>query len=84
MTDYTDGLGDAIRHMHGCEASHVESVPVHETFQGRVVWDGTVEVFDLQGAKGKFVLLWITDVGTTRCGSIGTCTEISEVTVLGS
>ncbi len=27
----------AIRHMHGCDARHVESVPVRETFQGQVV-----------------------------------------------
>lgn len=28
---------------------HVESVHVHEAFRGQVVWDGTVEVFDLIG-----------------------------------
>ena len=33
--------------MHGAEATHVESVPVKETFQGRTVWEGIVEVFDL-------------------------------------
>ncbi|HEX9241122.1 MAG TPA: hypothetical protein VF875_01640 [Anaeromyxobacter sp.] len=42
-------LLDAIRHMHGCEAQHVESVPVRETFQGQVVWDGDVTVFDVTG-----------------------------------
>jgi hypothetical protein len=42
-------LLDAIRHMHGCEARHVESVPVRETFQGQVVWDGEVQVFDVTG-----------------------------------
>jgi len=42
-------LLDAIRHMHGCEARWVESVPVHETHDGKTVWDGEVQVFDLVG-----------------------------------
>ena len=28
---------------------HVESVPVKETFQGKTVWEGIVEVFDIRG-----------------------------------
>ena len=44
-------LVEAIRHMHGCEATFVESVPVRETFQGATVWDGEVQVFDLKGHK---------------------------------
>jgi hypothetical protein len=42
-------LQGAILKLHGAQAKHVESVPVRETFQGQVVWDGTVEVFDLTG-----------------------------------
>jgi len=42
-------LVDAIRHMHGCEARWVDSVPVHETYEGKTVWDGEVQVFDLVG-----------------------------------
>lgn len=42
-------LLDAIRHLHGCEATWIESVPVIETFQGREVWRGEVQVFDLAG-----------------------------------
>lgn len=42
-------LIDAIRHLHGCEAKHVETVKVRETHDGRVIWDGEVEVFDLVG-----------------------------------
>lgn len=45
-------LQDAIRHMHGVEATWVESVPVHETFQGRTVWEGEVQVFDLADHPG--------------------------------
>lgn len=42
-------LTDAIRHLHGCDATHVETVHIHETHEGEVVWDGDVEVFDLVG-----------------------------------
>ena len=40
-------LLDAIRHLEGCAAKWVESVPVHETHDGQTVWDGDVQVFDL-------------------------------------
>jgi len=48
MTQHLDELKDVIRRLHGAEAFHVESVPVQETFQGRTVWEGIVEVFDLE------------------------------------
>ena len=44
-----EALRQAIRDLHGCDSTHVESVPVTETFQGQTVWDGTVDVFDLEG-----------------------------------
>ena len=44
---YLDELRDVIRRVHGAEATHVESVPVKEMFQGTTVWEGVVEVFDL-------------------------------------
>jgi hypothetical protein len=48
MTDrYIEALRDAIRHTHGCDSRHAGTVPVRETFQGKTVWDGSVEVFDL-------------------------------------
>ena len=42
-------LPDAIRHLHGCEAIHVTTVPLHETHDGKTVWEGDVEVFQLVG-----------------------------------
>ncbi len=38
-----------IRNIHGVESKHIESVPVKEVFQGKTVWEGVVEVFDLLG-----------------------------------
>ncbi len=42
-------LRDVIRRLHGVESTHVASVPIKETFQGRTVWEGVVEVFELIG-----------------------------------
>ena len=52
-------LIDAIRHLHGCEATWVESVPVHEKSGDETVWDGDVQVFDVTGhPKAKRVYAW--------------------------
>jgi hypothetical protein len=52
-------LHDAIKAMHGCESRYVESVPIHEVFQGQTAWQGTVEVFDLMGhSQAKRVYAW--------------------------
>ncbi len=48
-SEYISELRDVIRKLHGVESEHVESVPVKETFQGRTVWEGIVEVFELHG-----------------------------------
>ena len=59
---YIDELKDVIRRLHGVESTHVESVPVKETFQGKTVWDGMVEVFDLHGhPKAPKVYAWAHD-----------------------
>jgi hypothetical protein len=42
-----DRLRDVIHKLHGVRATHVESVPVKETWNGETIWDGVVEVFDL-------------------------------------
>jgi hypothetical protein len=44
-----DKLVKVIRDLHGVEATHVRSEPVHETFQGETTWEGVVEVFALKG-----------------------------------
>ena len=44
---YIEELQSVIRKLHGSETTHIETVPVVETFQGQTVWEGEVEVFDL-------------------------------------
>jgi hypothetical protein len=52
-------LQTAIKAMHGCDSRFVESIQVHEVFQGQTAWQGTVQVFDLVGhTKAKRVYAW--------------------------
>lgn len=46
--NYIEELQEVIRKMHGAEAKHIETVPVVETFNGQTIWEGEVEVFDLE------------------------------------
>ncbi len=39
----------AVDRLHECKARHLHSVPVKEVSQGKTVWDGIVEVFELSG-----------------------------------
>jgi hypothetical protein len=51
-----------------CKARHVASKAVVEGFEGQVVWDGIVEVFDLQGhptAKRCYAFYFTYDNGKT-------------------
>lgn len=44
-------LASTIKRLHGGTATHVETVPVKEEFNGKVICQGDVEVFDLTGNK---------------------------------
>lgn len=44
---YIEELQQVIRRLHGSESTHVETVPIIETWEGQTVWEGEVEVFDL-------------------------------------
>jgi hypothetical protein len=46
--EYIERLQQVIFHLHKADSTWVESVPVHEVFQGQTVWEGSVEVFDLR------------------------------------
>lgn len=62
-------LQKAIRDLHGLDSDHVESVPVHEAFQGKTVWEGDVQVFRVRGhpqAQRAYAWSYIGDAGETR------------------
>jgi hypothetical protein len=61
----TQALQEAIKNMHGCESTFVESIPVHETFNNQTVWEGDVEVFDLIGhPQAKRCYAWSSSTDT--------------------
>lgn len=47
MKNDIQALRTAIQDLHGCKAVHLRSEAVTETFQGQLVWAGTVEVFSV-------------------------------------
>jgi hypothetical protein len=54
-----DDLVKVISDLHGAKPTYVETVPVTETFQGKIVWEGDVEVFDLENhPKAERVYAW--------------------------
>ncbi|MHB2007164.1 MAG: hypothetical protein ACYCOX_03870 [Acidobacteriaceae bacterium] len=59
MNAYIEELKDVIRKLHGVESTHRSSVPVKEVFDGKTVWEGIVEVFDLYGhPKANTAYAW--------------------------
>jgi len=51
-------LVEAIGHMHGCKAVWLESVPVHETHEGKTVWVGEVQVFAVEHPRTDRAFAW--------------------------
>jgi hypothetical protein len=61
---HIDDLIHAIKVLHHADATHQESVPVKEVFNGETVWDGIVEVFHLKGhPTANTAYGWLHDTG---------------------
>lgn len=57
--DYIARLQVAVSQLHNCGAVHRNTVPVTEVFEGKTIWQGEVEVFDLNGhPKAKRAYGW--------------------------
>ena len=57
--NYIEELQNVTHRLHRATTKHVQSVPVIERFQGGIVWDGIVEVFDLTGhPKANRIYAW--------------------------
>ncbi len=53
-------LQETIKRLHGVESSHIETVYVKETHDGKTIWEGDVEVFELQKhPKTKKAYAWM-------------------------
>lgn len=55
---YMKALEKAIFDLHGCKATWIESVPVKEVFKGETVWEGVVQVFEIDHPKSKLCYAW--------------------------
>ncbi len=49
MSEQIENIKKAVERHAGCRATHVESNPVTEGYLDQIVWEGVVEVFDLDG-----------------------------------
>lgn len=68
MSDIED-IAKVIEDLHGCKPAHVETVPITETFQGQIVWQGDVEVFNLENhPKAERVYAWAHQTGESNEG----------------
>lgn len=45
--NHIEVLKELIEKEYSTTAKHVETVAVHETFEGETIWDGEVEVFEV-------------------------------------
>ena len=53
-------LQRVIEQQHGCRCVHVVTVPLTEQHSGKILWQGAVEIFDLQGhATAQRCYAWI-------------------------
>jgi hypothetical protein len=78
---HIDELKETILKLHGAEATHVDSVPVKETFQGQTIWEGMVEVFHLRGhPKTDKAYAWMHDADTPKKKRHVTVLHIPPVT----
>jgi hypothetical protein len=65
--NYISELQDVIRKLHGVESRHLESVSIKEEFQGKTVWEGVVEVFELIGhPKASRLYAWSHDANGAK------------------
>lgn len=60
-------LQKSILDLHGCKATWIKSVPVKEVFEGEIVWEGIVQVFDLiDHPKAKRCYAWSYSLGGSK------------------
>jgi hypothetical protein len=72
LSEYIQNLSDAIAAMHSCRCSYFGSEKVIETFNGKEVWSGDVEIFQIDGhPKAKIAYGWAWKGGGDEIQYIG-------------
>jgi hypothetical protein len=60
VSERIDDLKNLIERQEKCRAKHIESVVIHERFEGMRVWDGVVDTFQLDGhPEAKRAYAWV-------------------------
>lgn len=87
-------LVEAIKHMHGCTATHVGTEHVHERSpNGETVWEGDVECFAVEGhGTAKKAYAWSeATTGTKRrffavlhAGPVDSATKAVQASILAA
>jgi hypothetical protein len=81
MNQDVQELQDTIKRLHGIKATHIKTVQVKESFDGKTVWEGDVEVFDLQGhPKAKRAYAWIHGLDDTKAKRHVTVLAVPPIT----
>ena len=56
-------LQQAVEGLHGCKAKYKEKTHIKETFEGQLVWEGDVYIFDLKDhPTAKLAYAWSSPV----------------------
>jgi hypothetical protein len=81
MKSHIDELTTTIKNLHGVESTHIQTVHVKESFDGKMVWEGDVEVFELQGhPKAKQAYAWIHGLDDTQAKRHVTVLAVPPIT----
>src|SRR6185437_12114993 len=69
IAENPEQLEAVVESQHGGTAALLQSVPVRETHDGQVVWEGVVHLFDLKGhPKVTRACAWSSPIeGSTKC-----------------
>ena len=60
-------LQRVISELHSCTSQHLETVHVMETFLGRPLWEGDVEVFSIRDhARAQKCFAWVKRIGKRK------------------
>lgn len=62
-----EALKQAVEDLHNCKAKYRKKTHVKETFEGQVVWDGDVYIFDLKDhPTAKLAYAWASSITGTN------------------
>jgi hypothetical protein len=61
-----EALQKDILDLHGCKSIWIESVLVKEVFEGETVWEGVVQVFEVDHPKAKRCYAWSYELDNSK------------------